>query len=315
MKIFFLKNKYILYHILLLVGLISIDQFSKYLSLHLPSTISNFQILGLSLSEPVKNYNLIFGFDFGMNPLLILSYLTALFCLFLFCYILSFIFIPKTFWILQIGISALFAGFTGNFISKALLSYNIDFIKYSPSQKISLYFNLSDIFQTLAFIIIFLQIAILRKALWRAQERRNQFLVIKNYQIQFISYCVLAFICFAIFFFILNYQLLSFVSSTGFSDIDKTSKAFLTYSLFSLLFFCLFMTLFFSYLSHKIYGPIYAFEKYIRSLLKGEKVKDLKLRKNDQLKHLENLARDIRGGLQTSHHTNRIKKTEKNKLT
>lgn len=307
MKIFFLKNKYILYHILFVAGLIILDQLSKHFSLYFPNTISNAQFLGFSLSEPIKNYNLIFGFDFGMNPLLILSYLTAIFCLFLFCYILSFIFIPKALWILQTGISLLFAGFTGNFLSKVLLSYNTDFIKWSFSQKVTIYFNLSDIFQTLAFIIIFLQVILLRKILWRAKERRSQFLVIKNYQIQFISYCVLAFICFSLFFLLLNYQFFSFISPTEFPNIDKLSEAFFSYSSFSLFFFVLFITLFFGYLSHKIYGPIYAFERYVRSLLRGEQVQDLQLRKNDQLKHLEKLARDIKKSLGR---TNRTKNTK-----
>ena len=258
-KIFFLKNKYILYHILLLTGLIGLDQFSKYLSSYFPMTISKFQIFGLSLSEPVKNYNLIFGFDFGLHPLFIFSCLTALFCLLCFCYIISFVFIPKAFWLLQTGLSFLFAGFTGNFISKVLLSYNIDFIKWFPSQKISLYFNLSDIFQTLAFLIIFLQIISLRKALWRDQERRNRFLVIKNYQIQFISYCVLAFFCLSGFFFLLNYQFLGLISSEAFSNIDKINKAFFSFSLLSLFFLCLFLTLFFSYLSHKNLWPYLCF--------------------------------------------------------
>ena len=310
MKIFFLKNKYVLYHILLLAGLISLDQLGKYLSFLFPNTISNFQILGLSLAEPVKNYNLIFGLDFGIHPLLILSYVTALFCLLLFCYILSFVFIPKIFWILQTGISFLFAGFTSNFISKMLLSYNIDFIRWSFSQKFSVYFNLSDIFQTLAFFILFVQIALFRKILWRDQEKRNRFLVIKNYQIQFISYCVLVFICLSAFFLISNYQFLNFISPDNSSDIYKISQAFFTYSLFSLLVLGLFLTFFFSYLSHKIYGPVYAFERHIRSLLKGEPVKDLKLRKNDQLKHLENLAKNIKEGLKSSKPIHKTKEKE-----
>ena len=300
----FLKSKYLFFHLFLLTTLIIIDQFSKYLSLQFLTTSSKIQVLGFSLSEPVKNYNLIFGLDFSLSPLLILTYLPALFCLCLFYYVLSLVFIPKTFYFLQSGITVLFAGFTGNFLNKVFLSYTIDFIKWSPAEHFKLYFNLSDIFQTLAFIIIFLQIILLRKTLWRAKEKRKQFLIVKNYQIQFISYCILAFLCFSFFFLLLNYQFLEWIAQTSFPNIYKVRISFLKYSIFILFLLCLFMTIFFTYLSNKIYGPVYAFERYMRSLLKGEQNKDFKLRNNDHLKQLEKLAEDIKTGLEQAKNRN-----------
>ena len=124
--------------------------------------------------------------------------------------------------------------------------------------------------------------------------------MMKNYQLQFVTYCILAFVCLSVFFLLLNYQFLGLVDFTNFSNIDQISNSFFKYSVLILFFLCGFITLFFLYLSNKIYGPFYAFERYIKALLNGEKPKDLQLRKHDQLKHLENLAKDIKKSLTNS---------------
>ena len=296
----FLKNKYFLSQVFLFIVLLVLDQLSKYSALRFLTVASEGSSFGFSLQAPIKNHNLIFGFDFGLEPLLVITSITALFCLFLFYYILSLIFIPKAFYFLQTGITILFSGFASNSINKLAKAYTIDFIKWSPSESLSIYFNLADIFQTTAWLLIFLQIALLRKTLWRAKEKRNLFLMMKNYQLQFVTYCILAFVCLSVFFLLLNYQFLGLVDFTNFSNIDQISNSFFKYSVLILFFLCGFITLFFLYLSNKIYGPFYAFERYIKALLNGEKPKDLQLRKHDQLKHLENLAKDIKKSLTNS---------------
>jgi len=52
--------------------------------------------------------------------------------------------------------------------------------------------------------------------------------------------------------------------------------------------------------THKIAGPIYAFEKAVNELLSGKLDTKFKLRKNDELKELEVLFEDIKDKLKTS---------------
>lgn len=256
--------------------------------------------MAFSLQAPIKNYGLIFGWDFGSNDLLINISLSAVFCLFLFYYILSLVFIPKNFYHLQTGISVLFSGFTGNVINKIANGYIIDFISWSPSQSLNMYFNTADVFQTLGWLLILMQFVFLRKYLWREGERRKQLFVMRIYQLKFVGYCVLAFFCLSFFFLLLNYQFIGFVEDMDFYTLKQAGSFFFQYSFFILFLFWTFILIFFIYLSNKIYGPLYAFEKYIKALIKGENPKDLQMRKNDQLKHLEDLAKEIKESLNKS---------------
>ncbi len=293
-----LKNRYV-FHISLLVILIVLDQFSKYLALQYLS-FSEGSFLGFSLNV-IENYSFIFGFlNIGSGNIVFSTVITAIFCLFLFYYIISLIFIPRYFYYLQIGVTVLFAGFAGNALNKIINGYVIDFLRWSPYRTLNIHFNLADIFQTVAWLFILSQILVFRKHIWRENEKRKQLIIIKSYQLQFIGYSVLGFICLSVFFLLLNYQFLEFIKIESFTNINQIDASFLKYSLFMLFLFCLLIAFFFLYLSNKIYGPLYAFQRYIEALLNGEKPEDLKVRKDDQLKHLEDLARDIKKSLEKS---------------
>ena len=299
-KIRFLKeNKYPLSHVGLFAILVFLDQLSKYLALRFLAPSYEVGFLGLSLHGPIQNYNLIFGLNAGSASLFFNTVFTAVLCLFLFYYILSLIFIPKYFHYLQIGITILFSGFASNIINKIINGYVIDFLGWSPGF-INIHFNLADVFQTIAWVFILSQIFIFRESLFRKTEKRKQLIIMKSYQFQFIGYSVLAFFCLSAFFLLLNYQFLEFIKITNFANIHQISGSFLKYSFLILFLFCLLIIVFFFYLSNKIYGPLYVFERYIKALLNGENPKDLRLRKNDQLQHLEELAKDIKKNLKKS---------------
>ena len=295
----FLKSKYILSHIFLCIILIALDQISKFSAVHFLSVHPIGDPSGFSLYL-VKNYDLIFGLKLGPDNLFINTSLTAIFCLFVFYYIISLAFIPKSFYYLQLGISILFSGFVGNMINKLSNGYTLDFIRWSPSETTALYFNLSDVFQTVAWLLILLQIIKLRSAIFRKKEKRKSLIVIKAYQLQFIGYSVLSVLCVSSFLLLLSYQFLNFVDVAHFANINQIGSFFFKYSLFILFLLIIFISIFFLYLSNKVYGPLYAFERYIKALLNGEVPKDLQLRKNDQLKHLEDLAKDIKKSLNKS---------------
>ena len=297
MKSFIFKYKYIFLHFLLVIALVALDQLSKYSALHFLTSPSEGSLLGFSLQAPIKNDHLIFGLDAGSGRLLINTFITAVLCLCLFYYALSLVFIPKALSYLQIGISILFSGFTSNLINAIAQGYVLDFIKWSPSQTIGIYFNLADIFQTIAWPVILLQFFLLKKYIWKEKEKRKRLLVMTTDQFQFIGYSALTFFCISTFFLILNYQFLGFIEVINFSNIRPISNSFFKYSFFMLLLLSVFVGTFFLYLSNKIYGPIYAFEKYVKALLNGENPKDLRLRKHDQFKHLEDLAKDIKENL------------------
>ena len=290
---FLQKYKNIFLNFSLVFILIVLDQTCKKLAVNISS--GDFSFLGFSLQSPIKNYGLIFGLDFASNDLFIKPALTAIFLLFLFYYVVFLLFTPKKFYYLQIGLSLLFAGFAGNLINKFLSFYVLDFIKWSP---VNLYFNLADVFQTLGWLTIVFQLPALKKHIWKKNERRKSFLVMKKFQIQFLAYCSSIFVLVSAFFILLNYQFVNFIELTQGQDLKQVSFAFFSYCFFILIIIYFSVGIFFLYISNKIFGPVYAFERYIRKLLDNKDFKeDFKLRKNDQLKQLEILAKDIKNKL------------------
>ena len=285
------KSRYVIIQLSIFISLVAIDQISKQFALHSFNEPGG-AFLTFSFIPPVKNFDLVLNLKLGSGSFLAPTYFTAILCLFLFYYVISLIFIPKAFFYLQTGISILFAGFLSNIVNKIFNGYVLDFIKWSPSKDFDLYFNLADIFQTLAWGLIIAQFVFLKKTF--PEDRRKQLIVMRSYQLQFIGYSALAFFILSAFFLLINYQFIGFIQVTNFANIRQISFSFLTYSFFFLFLICIFIGIFFYYLSNKIYGPVYAFERYIKALLKGENPEDLKLRKHDQLKQLEGLAKNIK---------------------
>lgn len=281
-----------LFHISLFLALIVLDQISKYLAERFLDPDSKIQFLGFSL-KIVKNQALAFGWNFYMDELFIKMILPGIFCVLLFYYILSLFFIPKSAYHLQIGITVLFAGFTGNFINKIFSGSVPDFIGWTGFSPLEIYFNLADIFQTIAWFLLFVQMVAFTRSMWTEKERRVRVFAMRNYQLQFIFYSLSAFCCISLFFLLTNYQLLRSMELNQPSNM-QISWSFLKYSLFILFILLVFMGSFFIYISNKIYGSLYAFERFTRRLIKGENPPDLKLRKNDQLKHLEGLAKELK---------------------
>ena len=292
LKTGFFKSKWLYFSLMAL--LLGLDQYSKHYALHFAELNKSFLFFSLDF---IKNYHLIFGLKLGADTMFVTALYTGVFCLLCFYYVVFLIFTPNTLGYLKWGLSFLWIGFTGNMLSKIVNGYTVDFIGLSLFSKSTVFFNLADAFQTLGWILIFAQILMSRKNIFQNSEKRKSLIIHKKEQYWFITYGVLAVLCVACFFILLSYQFINFYESEQFVNIYKAKSFFLKYSFLVLLLLLTFIVLFFLYLSNKIYGPLYAFERYIHQLLKGEKVKDLSLRKNDRFKHLEDLAKKIKNKL------------------
>lgn len=309
----FFKNNSFLFYMALSAILIALDQLAGQVAKHFLTNnngaVSSF--FKFSIEQPAQNCHLIFGWNLGLDPLFANTVLAAVFCASLFYYILFLVFLPyKLFW-LKIGMSFVFSGFAGNWIDKIISTCVLDFIKWAPLPHFSLWFNMADIFQTCGWLIVFTQLFLLKKSIWRANEKRKSLLVSRSFQLRFVGFCVLGFMCLSAFFLLINYQFLVFADLPSFPNIQHIGWSFFKFSIIILFFLCVAVGVFFFYLSNKIYGPVYAFEKYLKALIKGENPKKLKLRKNDQFRHLEDLAQEIKK--QWDKKNNGIKKT-KNKV-
>jgi len=278
---------------------IALDQLLKLLFKHKPFDTAEF--LGFSIVKPVKNIYFLFGFKVTGEYFFIhlaLICITLVFCFYYF--IFMFWTDSKKLKVLKLAVTFLLGAWLSNLIDKLHQGYVLDYIKWNVLDE-TLYFNLADLFQSLAWIFIIHQMVHLRHDILRYNERRRHWFVSHKLQYQFLAYFTLIFLIMAVFFILLIKQVLFVFGLSDISVIKEVGFAFLLGTLVGLAFLYFFIGLFFAYLSHKIYGPVYAFEKHIRECLKGQpERKNFRLRKGDQFKNLEKLASDIQKNLNQS---------------
>ena len=124
-------------------------------------------------------------------------------------------------------------------------------------------------------------------------------LLIEKDQYAFCFYVILPYFLFIggfyMFFHVFIQMVLSFAPRMPINTRNDIINTF--FSLFSTLSLCflLTLTLFIVYLSNKVYGPVYAFKKYIRDVfLKGEADRTLKFRSADHFQELVGLAKELK---------------------
>ena len=162
-----------------------------------------------------------------------------------------------------------------------------------------IYLNLMDIYLIIgAFITIFFCIKY-RSTIFHKNNLRVKIFTDPG-QYVFCFYVLFTYFIFTIsagMLFILFLKLYSLQTNTSmFLSHSNTIGYFLV--LFFLLFSCFFfiMCLAMVYFSNKIYGPVYAFKKYVRNVILAESPEDkpFNLRKGDHFRDLVNLARELK---------------------
>ena len=190
--------------------------------------------------------------------------------------------------------SLVFGGWMSNLIDRLHQAYVLDYIRWDFLNHI-VYFNLADAFQTCGWIFFIQQVIHLRADILKRNERRKRWFVLNKFQYQFLGFFTLVFVLMTVFFLLLIKQVLFLFGVLDNSLIKEISSTFFIGTLFALGFLYFSIGLFFAYFSNKVYGPIYAFEKYMKELIAGKSdSRDFRLRQGDHFKSLEVLARDIK---------------------
>jgi len=139
--------------------------------------------------------------------------------------------------------------------------------------------------------------------------KRKQYLINKSFQTEFIlKFCGLVVLGCVVFGIIL-YVFSSRTLTTSFENSRLVVKSTADYLLPGLLFGCLIVGLFMAmassivvvFMTHRIAGPVYRFEKHIKQIGSGELSSDLKIRRKDQFRELvdvlNKMTYDLRLGL------------------
>ena len=293
------KNKTTIFLTAFLLALVLVDQVIKYAFIRwFPSTggdtgpgfsLSGVFNEGLILNLQIRGIDVVFG----------ALIFTLLLITLLFFYVAGLRWLSESFHIIKVGITVLCGGVFSNLLDKIRHGRVLDFIKFQLTEESGgLFFNTADIFQTIGWIILIYGGIKLRKQIWRTVERRGNFLIhdmnIQKYQVEFISYVLWIMICVGLSIFLISHKL---------SDVSGTAKpleqsylisTFITYYFVIYIIFTLLIMGLTVYFSNRIYGPIYAVQKYLKALLKGENPADLKLRKGDQFREMQDLMSQLR---------------------
>ncbi len=230
---------------------------------------------------------------------------------FLVCiYVLIQYLLPIKSLVLRSGLSILLGGITGNVTDRILFGHVIDFIILGKGSYLSPAFNIADAVQWLGYVMIITAIFKEGEKLWPEFNSRRKYWINPDFQLKY-SYLLLGIglgISFISLVFSYTYLRVTMIEFVGQNEIllGKFLKPFVT--TFILLSIGVSIGLFTvgKIISHKIAGPIFAFEKYIDEILKLEKnqllgFRDFKLRTKDEFKNLERLAQNIRKKYQDPH--------------
>lgn len=273
------------------IFLLSLDQLTKFFSDKIPEV----SFLGFS-TEKILNPGIIFGLNlentFISNSILNIFTVSTL----IMAYIILLYFLPKSFIRIRWGLTFIFTGAFSNLLDRLIYHQVIDILKFQFINYIY-YINFADIIQTAGWLIVFYEVLKKRRSIWRKFEQRKSFIVFKRYQNEFIIYTLWMSICTFLLVLLFSLNYLHKISSLSLNEHNALISAF-PFDLFYLfLLFLIPVLLITIYFSNKVYGPVYAFEKYVKSLLKEKPSYDLKLRDNDHFKSLEELSKEIKNKL------------------
>lgn len=286
---FFKKDPFPLFSVLLF--LILCDQILKRIFLFFRIKTGSF--LGFAF-DLIPNENFILSLELTTDHFFKTIILTPVFIWVVFFYFLSIHYIPKNMKFIRWGWTLVAAGALSNMMDKLRIGHVLDIFAFRLKDIFYIYFNFADVILTVGFGLLVYGIVKHRNRFKKIPERRKILLILKEEQWHFIFSVTWIAFCFGLLFFILNSQFLTQYAAVS----EGLREQFL---LFAFKYFTVVIVLFllpvimaFIYLSNKIYGPIYAFERYIRALLKQENPEDLQLREGDHLKRLEVLAKEVK---------------------
>ena len=239
------------------------------------------------------NKGFIFGTLQDLPASLTLVTLSSMGGLLFFIYIIFIIMLSPQLNILKAGLGLLIGGIIGNVVDRAIHGGTLDFLPMKLPYLPPIVFNPADVFQWVGAAIIAYKIITKDNIIWYPENQRGFSLINAKEQVKFalkfaaISLCT----CLVLGLFALSYLTLTLQSA----NIASRSPA-IGFAISYLAITLFFTTIsFFAglILSQRTAGPLYAFEKYVEDLLKGEK-RDLKLREGDNYRHLEKVADDLK---------------------
>ncbi len=202
---------------------------------------------------------------------------------------------------LRIGSAILIGGIIGNVFDRIRWGYVVDFLIIGKEKVfMSPPFNLADALQWVGYILICVAVFRDGNLLWPTENSRKNIWIDPKFQYRYIWLLIImttsiSLIAGVFAFTFLRVTIIELIGKNNYI-LSKFMIPFIGTYIVITLSFCLLLILVGRILSHRTAGPIYAFQKYIFGLLKGED-RQFKLRTSDDFKQLEALAKKIKENL------------------
>jgi signal peptidase II len=204
--------------------------------------------------------------------------------------------------LLRTGLSILIGGILGNVADRIIWGYVVDFIVIGFPSLSSPAFNIADAVQWIGYLMIITAIVREGDLLWPENSARQNYWVNRKFQLKYSFFLSGVIVACGIIGCVFSYTYFRVTITELVGNNQYLLNKFLVPFVitFILIFLTMGLILFAlgKYLSHRIAGPLYAFEKALKDILDGDTEKVLKLRAGDEFKHLENLTNQVRKKVQ-----------------
>lgn len=284
---------------------ILIDYFTKSWAFSLTTPI-DFKFIKLSL---VFNNGTMLGFLSELPQLLKVVTISTTGMFLVISYFIILYMLPIQSLVLNIGLSIFLGGILGNVLDRIYFGKVIDFIQISITDNFhSAFFNLADLFQLLGFAAVLFIVIKDGEKIWRENNKRKAIWVNSKFQLKYSLILLMVGMGISLVSVVFSYTYLKMTIIEIAGDnpilIARFATPFLVTFIIIAFSICLILFLFGKIISHKIAGPIYAFEKYLNeaidSKVKNSELRDFKLRSDDDFKELEDFARLIKENISTN---------------
>lgn len=279
---------------------IAADQLTKYWALGLEENIK-FWFVGFSLHF---NKGAMLGLFSSLPPILRIVSLSTGGAFLLFTFVILQYLLPIKSLLLRVGMSTLMGGIIGNVIDRTVQGYVIDFIYFELGQWHSPVLNIADALQWVGYACLVTALLKDGELLWPQNNIRKYYWINPSFQLRYCFTLMFIGVGFGLIAGVFSYTFLRFMVVDLIGNNQKLLDQFLipfvqTYSIFTLAFGA-FLFLIGRSLSHRVAGPVYAFERFVKNFIAG-KPQRLKLRKSDEFMHLENLSQLMIDHLSLNH--------------
>lgn len=198
---------------------------------------------------------------------------------------------------LRSGLSVLLGGILGNVADRIMYGYVIDFIVLGTPTLSSPAFNLADALQWVGYGMIVFAIVREGDLLWPENDSRKRYWINKKFQLKYCLVLMAVGLSLTLISLVFSYTYLRVTISELVGNNQFLLNKFLipfvvTYAIICIA-FCGILFAVGRLISHRIAGPVFAFEKFLIDTFEG-KDRGLKLRSGDEFKHLEELAEKVR---------------------